>query len=128
VSGMNQSFSVAIVPTITAFIGLLAGLLAPLIASTAESRRRRREDQRLQCDEILSLFKDVSVYQSLTAPDSGLRRRLLLGAVRLQDTRAREVCWALADSSAMQEPDREQVLAHWTDVIREVSRVYRTCS
>lgn len=125
---MEQSLGVAIVPTITAFIGLAAGLLAPLVASTAESRRRRREDQRLQCDEILSLFKDVNVYQSLTVPDSGLRRRLLLGAVRLQDTRAREACWALVDRSAMPDPDREQVLVQWTDVIREVSRVYRTCS
>ena len=108
---MRRGLSVAIVPTITAFVGLLAGLLAPLVASTAESRRRRRKDQRLQCDEILSLFKDVNVYQSMTAPDSGLRRRLLLGAVRLQDARAREACWALVDCSAMQGADREQVLA-----------------
>ena len=125
---MKQNLGVAIVPTITAFIGLLAGLFAPLVASTTESRRRRREDQRLQCDEILSLFKDVNVYQSLTAPDSGLRRRLLLGAVRLQDAQAREACWALVDCSAMPEADREQVLAHWTDLVREVSRVYRTSS
>jgi hypothetical protein len=125
-SAMEQNLF-AILPTFTAIAGLAAGLSAPFLVSAAESRRRRREDQRLQCDEILSLFKDVNVYQSLTAPDSGLRRRLLLGAVRLQDARAREACWALVDCSAMTEADREQVLAHWTDVVREVSRVYRTC-
>jgi hypothetical protein len=125
---MEKNLLLAVLPTFTAIAGLVVGLFAPFVTSKAESRRRSREDQRLQCDEILSLFKDVSVYQSLTAPDSGLRRRLLLGAVRLQDARAREACWALVDSSAMPEADREEVLAHWTDVVREVSRVYRTWS
>jgi hypothetical protein len=122
---MNQPVVPALIPAVMAFVGLIVGLCAPMVAGMGESRRKRREDQRLRCDEILSLFSDVNVYRALTEPDSAIRRRLVLAAARLKDGKAREACLSLADIVTDTDADKTEVLRRWTLMIQEVSRVYR---
>ncbi|MEU5911475.1 hypothetical protein [Micromonospora sp. NPDC047527] len=123
---MDQPVVPAIIPAVMALVGLIAGLLAPMITGSGESRRRRREDQRARCDEILGLFVDVNVSRALTEPESAVRRRLVLSAARLKDRSAREACLSLANAVARSDVDEDEVLRQWTFMIQEVSRVYRS--
>ena len=123
---MDQPVVPALIPAVMALVGLIAGLVAPMIAGSGESRRRRREDQRARCDEILGLFEDISVYRALTESESAVRRRLVLSAARLKDQAAREACLSLANTVARSDADEEDILRQWTVMIREVSRVYRS--
>jgi hypothetical protein len=112
---------------VTAIVGLTAGLLAPVITAATGTRQRRREEQRSLCEEILALFKDVHVFEALTAGGGVLRRNLMLLAVRLLDEEARVACYKLVQCATDPECQQTAVLDKWTLMITEVSRVYRSC-
>jgi hypothetical protein len=115
-----------LIPVGTAIIGLVAGLLAPLMGGFAESSRQRRSSQRQYCDQILSLFGDVRVYHALTAPAEGVRRQLLLLSVRLNDERARNACSDLVAYAAGADATENEVIERWAAMVNEVARVFRS--
>ncbi|MFJ3229841.1 hypothetical protein [Streptomyces sp. NPDC086787] len=116
----------ALLPTGTAILGLVAGLLAPMISSLLDGRKRRGEHQRVQCDEILTLFQGVDVVRSLTEPSSIVRRSLLLRAARIQDGRARQACNDLVEYAVGANWQEAELLSRWSVMIHEVARVYRS--
>lgn len=116
----------ALLPTGTAILGLVAGLLAPMVSNVLDGRKRRAESQRVQCDEILMLFQGVDVVQSLTESSSIVRRTLLLRAVRIQDERARQACHDLVDYAVGGNFQEDELLVRWSVMIHEVARVYRS--
>jgi hypothetical protein len=123
---MTQGLTL-LLPTLTAVLGLTAGLLAPVITAATGMRQRRREEQRALCEEILALFKDVHVFEALTSGGGMLRRNLMLLAVRLLDEDARRACYKLVQRATDPECQSTTVLDEWTLMITEVSRVYRAC-
>ncbi|MFF4485220.1 hypothetical protein ACFY0F_01795 [Streptomyces sp. NPDC001544] len=118
----------ALLPTGTAILGLAAGLLAPMVSSTLDGRKRRADNQRVQCDEILTLFQGVDVVRALTEPSSVVRRSLMLRAVRIQDDRARQACHDLVEYAVGQNVRDDELLDRWSTMIHEVARVYRSIS
>jgi hypothetical protein len=115
-----------ILPTITAVLGLAAGLLAPMLASSMDRRKRRSEDQRAQCDEILTLFQGVDVVSALTEPSSAVRRSLVLRSVRIHDQAARQACSDLVEYATGSDVREDELLNRWSSMIHEVARVYRS--
>lgn len=116
----------ALLPTGAAILGLAAGLLAPMVSSSLDGRKRRADNQRVQCDEILTLFQGVDVVQSLTEPSSVVRRSLLLRAVRIQDDGARQACHDLVEYAVSANFREDELLDRWSVMIHEVARVYRS--
>jgi hypothetical protein len=122
---MMPQWSTAILPVVSAFLGLLAGMFSPLITGAVTRRARRRDDQRALCDETLSMFRDINVVETLRDPRNGARRALLLNAVRIVDRRARDACTALVGYASRADAIDDEILDHWTAMITEVARVHR---
>jgi hypothetical protein len=116
----------AILPTVTAVLGLMAGLLTPWFTDAVDSRKRRSENQRTQCEEILMLFQGADVVRTLVEPSSAVRRSLVLRAVRLQDERARQACQEVVEYAAGPQIQESELLDLWSAMIHEVARVYRS--
>lgn len=125
---MTSQWYASLVPVVSALLGLVAGLLSPLIVGGLGRRDRRRTDQRAWCDEILAMFRDVNVTDVLRDPRNGTRRGLLLIAVRIRDERARNACTGLVEYCSRNDATDDGVLDRWTTMVDHVARVYRAAS
>jgi len=125
---MTSPWLTGVVPVVSALLGLGAGLASPLITAGAGRRSRRRDDQRARCDEILALFQDVNAVAALKDPRSGTRRTLLLLAVRITDTDARDACTRLVEQASRPDADDSMIIEQWTYMIYEIARVYRAAA
>lgn len=123
-----NSLLTSLLPVITALVGLGAGLLSPLVTTGADRRDRRRNDQRQLCDQLLSMFENANVTESLKDPRNTTRRRLLLLAVRVRDTKAREACTDLVQFASGNEATDSGILERWSVMVREVARAHRDAS
>lgn len=117
-----------IVPVISALLGLLAGLLSPMIVGGLGRRDRRRMDQRARCDEVFAMFREVNVTEALRDPWSGARRSLLLTAVRIRDEHARDACTTLVEYCSRDDATDQGILDRWTTMVDHIARVYRAAS
>jgi hypothetical protein len=124
----TSAWYASLVPVISALLGLVAGLLSPLVTGGMGRRDRRRTDQCARCDEILAMFRDVNVIDVLRDPRNGTRRGLLLAAVRIHDERARTACTALVEYCSRGDATNEEILNRWTTMVDHVARVYRAAS
>lgn len=115
-----------LLPVMSAFLGLAAGLLSPLVSGGIGRRSTRRADQRACCEEILEMFRNVNVVETLRSPLDATRRSLLLIAVRIRDATARNACMALVEYASGPQATEAGILDRWVAMIEEVARVYRT--
>lgn len=125
---MSPQWMSAIVPVAGTMLGLLAGLLSPVITDGVGRRNTRRTDERARCDDILGMFRDVNVVTTLRNPRDGTRRALLLTAVRIRDHQARSACTNLVEYSSRGDATDDEILDRWTTMIDEVARVHRAAS
>lgn len=119
----------AIIPIITAVIGLAAGLTAPMVNAALGRRAQSRSDEQGRCDRVLAMFEEGDVADRLLAPDGQVRRMLYLTAMCIKDDPAREACKELATYVASADGAdvavRHEVVSRWATMVQEVSRARR---
>jgi len=122
---MAPQWLTSVLPVVGAVLGFAAGLFSPMVSGRLSRNDRRRDDERSRCDDILSMFLDVNVLDTLKHPQSTVRRRLLLTAVRIRDTQARDACTSLVEFSSRSDATDEGILDRWTHMVREIARAHR---
>lgn len=124
---MSSELVSAAVVLVSALGGLIVGLGAPALASREERRSAARDWERSLADRVLELWEGESdLYGALTASASPLRRNLMLLGVRLRDKDAREACLELVRLADTSNPDEEELLNAWADMVAAVASVYRS--
>lgn len=123
---MSSELASAGIALVSVLGGLIVGLGAPALASHEARRSAAHDQERSLADRVLEMWENEGdLYAALTSRTAPLRRNLMLLGIRLRDKEARNACLELVQLADAGNPDEEELLNAWADMVAAVARVYR---